>query len=246
MTHSFNAHIAQKYGVNSAILLHCLHMWIEKNRANGRHFYDGHYWAYNSKKAFAELFPYFTARQVDYAIQKLIDEEIIVTGNYNKKPLDRTLWFAITEKGYSILQNCEMHFANLSNARDNDVKCVTNITPLTNSSTYINNTLYTLSLARPRGKHQNVMLTDEHYADIKQKIPDADAYIDSFSVKLHDHGYTYADHYATILAWWKSDKKRRRPHKKAQASSGGSFDANEFFNKAVEHSRRKEGEENGP
>lgn len=105
---------------------------------------------------------------------------------------------------------------------------------------------YSLSLARPRGKHQNVMLTDEEYKDITIRIPDADAYIDSFSAKLHDRGYTYADHYATILAWWKSDKKRRRPHKKAQASSGGSFDTNEFFNRAVEHSRRKEGEENGP
>ena len=138
MLHSFNAHIAQKYGVNSAVVLHCLCMWIEKNRANGRHFYDGHYWAYNSKKAFTEVFPYFTARQVDYAIQKLINEGIIMTGNYNKKVLDRTLWYTITEKGYSILQICEMDFTNLYDRCDNDAKCITKVKPLTNVPTYIN------------------------------------------------------------------------------------------------------------
>lgn len=102
----------------------------------------------------------------------------------------------------------------------------------------------TLSLARPRGKHNNVMLTEEQYDDIKAKIPDADAYIDGFSAKLHDKGYTYSDHYATLLSWWASDQKRKRSRKKT-AATGGSFDTNEFFNKAVAHSRKNEGEDHG-
>lgn len=115
MEHSFNIYIAKKYGVNSAVLLKNLYFWIEKNKANESNFYDGYYWTYNSKKAFADLFPYMTARQVDYALQKLIDEGIIITGNYNKVAYDRTLWYAITKKGYSILQNCGMEETKTGN-----------------------------------------------------------------------------------------------------------------------------------
>ena len=113
MEHSFDIDIAKKYGIPSAILLKNIHFWIEKNKANDKNFFDGYYWTYNSKKAFAELFPYMTTRQIDYALQKLIDDGLIITGNYNKVAYDRTLWYAITKKGYSILQNCEMEEPNL-------------------------------------------------------------------------------------------------------------------------------------
>ena len=105
----------------------------------------------------------------------------------------------------------------------------------------------TLSLARPRGKHNNVMLTDEQYADIKAKIPDADAYIDGFSAKLHDKGYTYTDHYATLLSWWASDQKRKRKSgsRKKASAGGGSFDVNEFFEKATARGFHQEGEDHG-
>ena len=108
MQHSFDVRIAKEYGINAAVLLNNMYFWIEKNRANNTNYYDGNYWTYNSKKAFAELFPYLNERQIDYALKKLIDGGIIITGNYNKVAYDRTLWYAITKKGYSILQNCKM------------------------------------------------------------------------------------------------------------------------------------------
>ena len=126
MIHSFNINIATKYGVHSAIILDNLNYWITKNQANEQHFYDGHYWTYNSKKAFAELFPYMTERQIDYALKKLIDDGIIITGKYNTNKYNQTLWYAITNFGYSILQNCEMEQTNLSNQYDKLVECNTN------------------------------------------------------------------------------------------------------------------------
>lgn len=126
MIHSFNINIATKYGVHSAIILENLNYWITKNQANEQHFYDGHYWTYNSKKAFAELFPYMTERQIDYALKKLIDDGIIITGKYNTNKYNQTLWYAITNFGYSILQNCEMEQTNLSNQYDKIVECNTN------------------------------------------------------------------------------------------------------------------------
>ena len=106
--HSFNVDVAKMYGVHAAILLNNIAFWCEKNAANDVHNHDGHYWTYNSKKAFSELFPYMTARQIDYALKQLIDAGILITGNFNANAYDRTLWYSVTKMGYSILQNCEM------------------------------------------------------------------------------------------------------------------------------------------
>lgn len=118
MIHSFDTKVAEKVGVNCAIILNNLYYWIEKNRANGKNYYDGYYWTYNSTKAFSQLFPYFSQRQIETALKKLRDEEYIITGNYNEFKYDRTLWYAITKKGACILQNCEMNATSMSNGSD--------------------------------------------------------------------------------------------------------------------------------
>lgn len=134
MEHSFDINVAKKYGIQAAVLLKNIYFWIEKNRANETNFYDGYYWTYNSKKAFSDLFPYMTERQIDYTLKKLIDEEILVTGNYNKMAYDRTLWYAITKKGYSILQNCEMETTKLLNGNNEIVEPIPDINTNINSN----------------------------------------------------------------------------------------------------------------
>ena len=101
--HYFDVKIAEKYGVNCAILLQHIWHWVRKNEANEKNFYDGNYWTYNSARAFSEMFPYMTVKQINTALAKLRDEGIIATGNYNEVKYDRTLWYSITEKGKSIL-----------------------------------------------------------------------------------------------------------------------------------------------
>lgn len=94
MSHSFDVEVAKNVGVNAAVLYQNIQFWCAKNKANETHFHDGYYWTYNSKKAFAELFPYMTERQIDYALNKLVDSGYIIKGNYNKSPYDKTLWYA--------------------------------------------------------------------------------------------------------------------------------------------------------
>lgn len=137
MEHSFNVEIAKEYGIVEAILLKHIYYWILKNKANNKYFYDDNYWTYNSTKAFAELFPYLSKRQIEYSLKKLIDKGLIVKGNYNKVTYDRTSWYAITKLGYSILQNCEIEMTKLSNRNDENVKPIPDIN--TNINTDINN-----------------------------------------------------------------------------------------------------------
>ena len=118
MEHHFNVELAKEYGILEAVLLNNLQFWIEKNRANGTNFYDGNYWTYNSAKAFSELFPYASQKQIRKALQNLIGEGIIQTGNYNKNPYDRTLWYSFTEKGNRIFQNGNTHLPKRENGND--------------------------------------------------------------------------------------------------------------------------------
>lgn len=127
MDHSFNIEVAKKLGIAPAVILNNLYWWIEKNRANEKHYYDGYYWTYNSRKAYVLQFPYLTERQIEYALRKLIDEGYVITGNYNKASFDRTLWYAITKEGYSILQNCEMETTKIVNANNENVRPIPDI-----------------------------------------------------------------------------------------------------------------------
>ena len=55
------------------------------------------------------------------------------------------------------------------------------------------------------GRYRNVYLSTEEYLQIKQVIPNADEFIESFSQKLHDKGYRYPNHAKAILDWYKRD-----------------------------------------
>jgi DNA-binding PadR family transcriptional regulator len=126
-SHYFDVHIAKLYGVHCAVVLQNIWHWIRKNEANGVNLYDGTYWTYNSTKAFADLFPYLSQKQIENALKKLRDEGIIITGNYNVVKYDRTLWYAITEKGKSILLAGEMEITDRGNGNDNEGEPIPNI-----------------------------------------------------------------------------------------------------------------------
>ena len=140
MQHSFDVELAKEYGILEAILMQNIYFWIEKNKANKKHFYDDRYWTYNSKKAFSELFPYASERQIKYSLEKLIKLEILITGNYNKQWSDRTLWYSFTDKGLSIVQKCQMQNTNLSNENRQNCPMTTdnNVQPIPDINTYIN------------------------------------------------------------------------------------------------------------
>ena len=118
MTHSFEVEVAVKYGVNAAVLLHNIHHWCLKNKANEKNYHDGMYWTYNSRTAFSRLFPYLSERQVKTALDKLIEDGIIAIGDYNNDRWKRPTWYAVTEKGFSLLQNSTYDDAEMSDRSD--------------------------------------------------------------------------------------------------------------------------------
>ena len=98
MNYSFDIEIAKQIGVNEAIMYQNILFWICKNKAEGRHFYDGRYWTFNSVRAFQELFPFWSLKQTRTVLDSLVKQGILMKGNYNKTVYDRTCWYAFVNE----------------------------------------------------------------------------------------------------------------------------------------------------
>ena len=102
MNLTFNREVAAKYGILEAIILHGIEIWTETNKENDVNFHDGSYWVYNTVNAWQGFFNCASKKQIRTALEHLRDEGIVKTGCYNEMPQDRTLWYALTDKGISI------------------------------------------------------------------------------------------------------------------------------------------------
>ena len=148
MEHHFDVEIAEKYGIVEAILLNHFQFWIAKNEANRQNEHDGVYWTYNSIKAYKNLFPYLTERKIQNALKHLREVGILQTGNFNETAYDRTLWYAFTSKGKSIMQKCKMDYDEMKNGLCENVEPIPDNN--TDNNTDINSEFETLWQLYPR------------------------------------------------------------------------------------------------
>lgn len=94
----FKVDDAIEFGVNEAILIYNFRFWIMKNKANGRHFYEGRTWTYNNHKSLRELFPFWSEPQIKRLLESLVKKIVIIKGNFNKNPYDKTTWYAFYDE----------------------------------------------------------------------------------------------------------------------------------------------------
>lgn len=113
MEHHFNIEDAKRYGLAEATILYNLRFWVDKNKANNKHFYDGFYWTYNSVKAFESQFPYLTKDQIRRCLDRLEDMGAIKSSNYNSTPYDKTKWYCVLS---------QIDLANLPNGDGENAK----------------------------------------------------------------------------------------------------------------------------
>ena len=118
ISYSFDVGYAQQYGVDEAILLYNIIFWLRKNKSTDINIHDGHVWTYNSTRAYKELFPFWSEKQIRRILLSLINQGVLITGHYNKLCYDRTTWYALKDesmlngsyvKSSSILPNGKIH-----------------------------------------------------------------------------------------------------------------------------------------
>ncbi|MFJ8529946.1 conserved phage C-terminal domain-containing protein [Bacillus sp. NPDC094106] len=89
--------LAKQIGLNEAIILQQIHYWLKRSH----HFYDEHYWIYNSVTQWKEQFPFWGESTIKRTIKSLEIQKLLLVGNYNKAKFDKTKWYTIN---YSVLR----------------------------------------------------------------------------------------------------------------------------------------------
>ena len=96
--HSFSVADAIEHGTDAACILAHFEHFIRKHMVEGSNLHDERTWNYNSVDDLAELMPYLSGDQLRRRLKKLIEADVLVSGNYNKKGYDRTLWYAFRDE----------------------------------------------------------------------------------------------------------------------------------------------------
>ena len=93
---TYDTDILDRVGANAATLYEYLRFWCGKSK----NVIDGRKWVYQRLKDFEEAFPTMSLSSIRRGLKKLEDEGLILTGNFNKVPYDRTKWYsAVEQKG---------------------------------------------------------------------------------------------------------------------------------------------------
>lgn len=88
---TFHSTLALAIGVNEAILLQKINLWLNCKPHNA----DGRSWIYNTYKSWSEQLPFWSESTIKRIIKNLFDMEILIKGNFNKSKFDKTVWYSI-------------------------------------------------------------------------------------------------------------------------------------------------------
>ena len=87
----FSPKLACAIGVVEAVFIQQINYWLGKSK----HVYEGRVWIYNSYNDWLDQFPFIKYQTLQRMIIKLEKAGILLTGNFNKMPMDRTKWYTI-------------------------------------------------------------------------------------------------------------------------------------------------------
>ncbi len=90
-----NPVIAEKVGLNEAIILHQVQYWQNINEAKKQNLREGQYWTYNTYEEWQKQFPWWSCDTIKRAIHRLEKEGLLVSANYNTLKIDRTKWYRV-------------------------------------------------------------------------------------------------------------------------------------------------------
>ena len=143
LAHAFGVDDAKKHGVEIAVIIYHFKFWLNKNVADHNNVHDGRVWTYNSASKFADIFPYFSERKIYRLLQKMEDDGILLSSNYNKMGYDRTKWYSLNLPEYCvsdttepICQKRKMDLPKLSNAFTESVEPIPDINQISKPYNY--------------------------------------------------------------------------------------------------------------
>ncbi len=91
--------LAEELGLDEAVFLQQLHYWIrhyeDKFNKHPDHIHEDYMWVYNSYDDWHKQMPWWSVSTIRRIVKKLRTDGWIITGNFNKWQVDKTLWYRI-------------------------------------------------------------------------------------------------------------------------------------------------------
>jgi len=112
--------LATRIGLNETIFLQQLYYWLKESK----HVHDGEQWVYNSYEGWRLQFPFWSISTIRRIISKLEQEQLIVTGNFNRLKLDKTKWYRINFAALEAINDEEFLSSVVQNEEDVSVRNV--------------------------------------------------------------------------------------------------------------------------
>lgn len=107
MVHFFRSNIAQKYGVNAAVLADFIWDCIEEKSARQPQLHEGKIWFRCSVQMLTGFFPFLSYDEIRYALKQLVKGRVLIKGRFNESRFDRTNWYAFTGFGQFLMTESE-------------------------------------------------------------------------------------------------------------------------------------------
>ena len=210
----FREEEAIEYGVNEAIMISNFRYWITKNKANGKHEHEGRTWKYNSRKAFSEIFKFWSDEQIKRILNSLVSKNIIQKGNFNKAGFDRTKWYSFVdeEKFLSICQNQPMDWVKSTNGLGEINQPIPNSIP----NSIPNN------INKKKQKKEFVKPTIEEiktYCEERKNNIDAETFFDFYESKGWVVGKSSMKDWKAAIRTWERNRKKDTAIKPKESKS---------------------------
>lgn len=230
--HSFDIDLASQYGIEEAILIHHFQHWIRHNKALNRNFHEGRYWTYQTLDEIEAHFPYLSKESVRAALHRLctgkgrrskkddVDfEPVLIKGNFNRTPFDKTVWYAFSNSFYE-RETSQMEKGGLPDPNGQPPTPIPHT--ITNTKTYEEH-----PPTPPEGGKATKVALDGFGSHIKLKKEDYENFCDEYGKTNVDQlfeeindwissgrGKAYKDYAAGIRTWI-----RRRDWKRIEKST---------------------------
>ena len=87
--------LAVVLGLNEAIVIQQIHYWLESARKAKRNKRNGRTWTYNTYSQWQEQFPFWSKATIKRIFTSLENKGIVLSGNFNKNPYNKTKWYSL-------------------------------------------------------------------------------------------------------------------------------------------------------
>lgn len=128
-----NPQLAERIGLNEAIVLQQLKYWLSETGAGVEH--AGRRWIYNSVEQWQQQFPFWSVDTVKRALKSLQNQGIVLVEQLAKSRHDHTNHYAINYESNALIDQGNLHQSDQGNLPQSERASCTDLTKTTTETT---------------------------------------------------------------------------------------------------------------